>query len=58
MTERYVAGPDIDLDAEVVCDKQGRLIPEQRAQQLAEDELPPAGVGRPSLTAPRTSDQG
>ena len=54
MTEQYVAGPDIDLDDEVVPDKQGRRISEQRAQQLAEDALTKAGVGRPSLTAPRT----
>ena len=54
MTERHMPGPDIDLDTEVVRDKRGRRITEQQAQRLAEDALIKAGVGRPSLSAPRT----
>ena len=52
MSAKYVAGPDIDLDVEVVKDKQGQRITEQRAQQMATDALARAGVGRPSLTRP------
>jgi hypothetical protein len=49
---KYVLGPDIDLDVEVVRDKKGRRITEARAERLAEEALAKAGVGRPSLTAP------
>lgn len=52
MSAKYVAGSDIDLDVEVVTDKQGRRITERRAQQIAADALVKAGVGRPSLTRP------
>ena len=54
MSSKYVLGPDVDLDREVVRDKRGRRITERRAQQIAEDSLARAGVGRPSLTAPGT----
>lgn len=49
---KYVAGPDIDLDVEVVKDRRGRRITESRAQQIAAEALARAGVGRPSLTGP------
>lgn len=52
MTGKYTIGPDIDLDEEVVLDKKGRRITEQRAEEIASDALRKAGVGRPSLTAP------
>jgi len=52
MSNTYVAGSDIDLDVEVVTDRQGRRITERRAQQIAADALAKAGVGRPSLTRP------
>jgi hypothetical protein len=52
MSPKYVAGPDIDLDREVVRDRKGRRITERRARGLAADALEKAGVGRPSLTAP------
>lgn len=52
MSKKYVAGPDIDLDDEVVLDKKGRRVTEHRAQAIAADTLERAGVGRPSLTAP------
>lgn len=52
MSAKYVAGSDIDLDVEVVTDKQGRRITEQRARQIAAETLAKAGVGRPSLTRP------
>jgi hypothetical protein len=51
MTRKYVAGPDVDLDAEVVRDKKGRRISEARAEELAADALDRV-AGRPSLTAP------
>jgi hypothetical protein len=52
VSAKYVAGTDVDLDVEVVTDKQGRRITERRAQQIAADALGKAGVGRPSLTRP------
>lgn len=54
MSRRYVAGPDIDLDVEVVHDKTGHRITEHRAQVIAAETLTKAGVGRPSLTGPGT----
>ena len=54
MSRTYVAGPDIDLDVEVVRGKKGRRITERRAQAIAAETLARAGVGRPSLTAPGT----
>ena len=47
---KYVWGPDIDLDKEVVLDKRGRRITEARAQQIARQILRENAVGRPSLT--------
>jgi hypothetical protein len=52
MSAKYVAGPDIDLDHEVVRDRSGRRITERRARQIAEETVKRAGAGRPSLTAP------
>lgn len=52
MSPKHVAGPDIDLDNEVVLDKKGRRITEARARQIATETLEKAGAGRPSLTAP------
>lgn len=52
MSPKYIAGPDIDLDTEVVLDKRGRRITEARARLIAADTLAKAGAGRPSLTAP------
>jgi len=52
MSPEYVAGPDIDLDVEIVKDKTGRRITERRARQIADKTLRNAGVGRPSLTGP------
>lgn len=46
----YVLGPDIDLDKEVVLDKRGRRITEERAQQIARQILREVVAGRPSLT--------
>lgn len=54
MSRKYVAGPDIDLDVEIVKDKKGRPITEGRAQAIAAETLAKAGVGRPSLTGPGT----
>jgi len=36
---KYVLGPDIDLDVEVVLDKRGRRITEARAAQLSRQAL-------------------
>lgn len=52
MSPNYVTGPDIDLDTEVVLDRQGRRITEARSRQIATETLDKVGVGRPSLTAP------
>lgn len=52
MSPKHVAGPDIDLDREVVRDNKGRRITERRAREIAAETLERAGVGRPSLTAP------
>lgn len=51
--ERYVLGPDIDLDEETVVDRKGRRITEDRAQQIAADTLVKVGRGRPSLAGRR-----
>jgi len=37
--EKYVLGPDIDLDVEVVLDRQGNRITEARAQEMALETL-------------------
>lgn len=52
MSRKYTVGPDVDLDVDVVLDKKGRRITEERAGEIAADALQKAGVGRPSLTAP------
>ncbi|MDQ2848631.1 MAG: ribbon-helix-helix domain-containing protein [Actinomycetota bacterium] len=53
MSRKYTVGPDVDLDVDVVLDKKGRRITEERAGEIAADALLKAGVvGRPSLTAP------
>lgn len=54
MSRKYVAGPDIDLDGEIVKDKKGRQITERRAQAIASEALAKAAVGRPSLTGAAT----
>ncbi len=36
---KYTVGPDIDLDEEVVLDRDGQRITEERAQQIAEETL-------------------
>lgn len=51
---KYMIGPDIDLDVDVVLDRKGRRITEERAEQIAADALAKVGAGRPSLTAPGT----
>lgn len=52
MNPTYTLGPDVDLDHEIVRDRQGKRITETRAAQIAADALHQAGVGRPSLTGP------
>jgi Ribbon-helix-helix protein, copG family len=52
MTDRYQAGRDVDLDQEVVLDKKGRRITEERGRQIADEAIATVTRGRPSLTAP------
>ena len=47
---KYVWGPDVDLDKEVVLDKRGRRINEARAAQISRQILREVAAGRPSLT--------
>ena len=47
---KYIVGPDIDLDEEVVLDKRGRRLTEARAQQIARQILREVTAGHPSLT--------
>jgi hypothetical protein len=54
MRSKYVAGPDIDLDVEIVKDGKGRRLTERRARAIATNTLAKVGVGRPSLTGPGT----
>jgi hypothetical protein len=49
--EKYTFGPDVDLDREVILDKDGRRITEARAEQIVKEVIE-AVFGRPSLTAP------
>ena len=36
---KYVVGPDIDLDVEVVLDKQGNRLTNERAEEIAQEIL-------------------
>lgn len=54
MSEKgHVLGPDIDLDEEVIRDRNDRRITEARAQQIAAETLEKVGRGRPSLAGRR-----
>ncbi|MFF1815812.1 CopG family transcriptional regulator [Kribbella sp. NPDC058245] len=50
---KHEYGEDVDLDAEVVRDKQGKRITEQRAAELAEEAVVRVRAGRPSLSGSR-----
>ncbi|MEI6624091.1 MAG: hypothetical protein WCP28_19535 [Actinomycetes bacterium] len=51
MTDKYVLGPDIDLDEEVVLDRDGGRITAARAKEIAEEVVEEVSRrGRPSLT--------
>lgn len=52
MSEHDRTGPDIDLAAEEIRDRQGRRITEEYAERAAEEALQIARPGRPSLGAP------
>ncbi len=43
---KYTVGSDIDLDEEVVLDRDGQRITEARAQQIAEETLDEVRRGR------------
>jgi predicted HicB family RNase H-like nuclease len=49
MAKKFTLGRDVDLDKEVVRDKKGRRITEDRAVELAEEALLKVARGRPSL---------
>ena len=36
---KYIVGPDIDLDVEVVLDKQGNRLTNERAEEIAQEIL-------------------
>jgi len=60
VSERYVIGPYIDLDQDVVVDGDGERITEARAEEIAAETLRQVRRGRPSLsgepeTSPRVS---
>ncbi len=48
MSREYIAGLDIDLDVEIVKEKQGRRMTERRGQEIAAETLP-----RPASAGPR-----
>jgi hypothetical protein len=57
MGKKYVAGPDVDLDAEVVLDKEGRRIDQAYADRVIAGADAVRPVGRPSLSKTGTSPQ-
>lgn len=57
MNPKYVAGPDIDLDREVVRDRKGRRITERRARRIAAETRQKVGqlpvIDRTTQKVPR-----
>ncbi len=51
MSQRHQVGPDVDLDAEDVRDRQGRRITTEYAERASEEALQVARPGRPPLGA-------
>lgn len=51
MKGKHEVGPDVDLDAEQVLDRQGRRVTEEYAERAAEEALRLARPGRPALGA-------
>jgi hypothetical protein len=49
MKDGHEVGPDVDLDAEDVRDRQGRRVTEEYSEQAAEEALRIARPGRPAL---------
>ena len=49
MKGRHEVGPDVDLDAEQVRDRQGRRVTEEYAERAAEEALRLARPGRRAL---------
>ena len=49
--KKYVLGEDVDLDREVVRDKNGKRITSKKAEKIAQEVISQV-VGRPSLTGP------
>lgn len=51
MNDRHRLGPDVDLQAEDVRDRQGRRVTEEYAERAAEEALRLTRPGRPALGA-------
>ena len=51
MSQRHQVGPDVDLDAEDVRDRQGRRITTEYAERASEEALQVARPGHPPLGA-------
>lgn len=49
MKDSHEVGPDVDLDAEDVRDRQGRRVTEEYAEQAAAEALRLVRPGRPAL---------
>ncbi len=49
--EKYVLGPDVDLDKEVILDGNGNRITNEMCEEIVEEVH--RVLGRPSLTAPK-----
>jgi hypothetical protein len=49
MKKNHDVGPDVDLDAEDVRDRQGRRVTKEYAESAAEEALRIARPGRPAL---------
>ncbi len=47
---KYKLGPDVDLDKEVIRDRNGKRITNKRAEKMAMEAIEKV-LGRPSLTA-------
>jgi hypothetical protein len=51
MKDKHEVGPDVDLEAEEVRDRQGRRVTEEYAERAAVEALRIARPGRPALGA-------
>ena len=54
---KYVVGPDVDLDVEVVLDKQGNRLTNQRAEEISQEILQEARALREAQIKERLARQ-